>query len=250
MRALIGLAAGAFLAIVASAGPARAYSVQPMEYVLEPSGPKALQRITVANTRETPLNIEVQAFRVDVDEFGARSFTPADDEFLIFPPQVSIGGDRSQVIQVRYTGEPQVAQGRLYVVRIVQTNAVELVRQDAANPEVVQKLQVAVNFNTTVFVQPARLEPRLEMVQPLSADGSGAWQVRVANKGEGVANLARYEWKLKDASGERVLEQRELDYGETSALPPGGVRLIKVKAANGPGELQFTPLAAPDPRRR
>jgi P pilus assembly chaperone PapD len=120
-------------------------------YTLTPSGARSTARITVTNTRGEVLNVELQPFSVTVDDTGKRAFTPAPDDFLIFPPQASIAGDKSQLMQVRYVGSPAMDSGKVFVLRVKQTKSTEMVKQDAG-AAMQSHLAVSPNFNTTAIV--------------------------------------------------------------------------------------------------
>lgn len=233
MKAVIR--AGLLAAALACAGTLSAYSVQPMIYTLSPTGTGAVTRLTVANSRDAVLNVEVEPYRVVADEDGKRTFTPAPEDFVIFPPQSSIPPDRNQVFQVRYTGPADLETGRTYVLRVRQTNTIELAPQDtgeAAN----SKLSMSINFNTTAIVQPRAFEPNLVVEKNLAPGADGALHARLRNDGRGVADLGRATWQVVTATGREDIPVDTVKYGDAVFLDPGASREIILgnkPAANG-----------------
>lgn len=210
-------------------GAAVAYQVQPMVYVLAPSGSQAMKRLVITDTDTGPLDIELQAFAVDVDVNGTRTFTPADDSFAVFPPQASLQPGASQSFQVRYIGDPNVTKGRLYVVRVHQVNVTYTERQNEAGQ--LSRVALAMNFNTTVVVQPTKLEAKVSVAKDLAPDNNGHDVALVTNSGDGVADLSAIAWQLTRDGKTEPMPKSAMKFGETSMLPPGQSRLVSLDPA-------------------
>lgn len=202
---------------------ADAYSVQPMVYAMTPSGAGATARVTVTNSKEGQLNVEIEPYSVVADDAGKRTFTPANDDFLIFPPQASIAGDKSQLFQVRYVGSPTMDKGRAYVLRVRQTNTSPLTTADPTAKAQAQLL-MSVNFNTVAIVQPRELTPDLVVERDLAPDAKGVLRARIANRGNGVANLTQFTWSLDRDGKQEPLALDQVVYGEALFLEPGRSR--------------------------
>ena len=214
-----------------------AYSVQPMIYRLTPTGSTATQRLSITNTRAETLNVEIQPFSVVADQNGVRTFTPAPNDFLIFPPQASIPADRTQVIQVRYVGTPTMDRGRVFVLRVKQTNTTELLRQDPATPTQ-SSLALALNFNTTAIVQPEQMESPVSVTSNLAADAQGVLHAQIRNAGPGVADLTTLRWFLERGGNREALALDQIRYGDAAFLEAGATRDIAlVPAITGPAQL-------------
>ena len=59
---------------------AHAIDVTPMVVHITPTGTGAGYRLSVKNTDDQPVTIELQAFRMEVDENGARSLTEEESD--------------------------------------------------------------------------------------------------------------------------------------------------------------------------
>ncbi len=214
-----------------------AYSVQPMIYTLTPSGARSTARITVTNTRAEVLNVELLPFSVAVDEAGKRAFTPAPNDFLIFPPQASIAGDKSQLMQVRYVGPPTMDKGKVFVLRVKQTNSTEMIKQDPT-ATMQSHLAMSLNFNTTAIVQPDALKPALAMSRDLAVGADGVLHGRMTNSGTVVADLTLYSWQLKRGDKIEQLALDQIRYGEAVFVLPGASREMSlVDTIKGPAQL-------------
>ena len=82
------------------------------------TGTGSTARIEVRNAHPT-IPIEVRVFRIDFDENGQVKETPADGEFLIFPPQALVQPNQRQMVRVQWLGG-QLPSSRAYYVSISQ----------------------------------------------------------------------------------------------------------------------------------
>lgn len=214
-----------------------AYSVQPMIYTLAPAGSGASVRVSVVNSREGLLNVELEPYAVTADDTGKRTFTPAPDDFLIFPPQASIQADKTQLFQVRYVGPSSLNQGRVYVLRVHQTNTSEMTKVDPT-AAVQAKLGLSVNFNTTAIVQPDTLEPDVALERELAPDGNGVLRGRLINRGAGVADFTRLQWLVTRDGKQEAIPIDQVKYGDAVFLEPGRSRDISLsETIKGPAQL-------------
>lgn len=224
--------------------PLVAYSVQPMIYAMTPNGSGSSVRLTISNTRDAQLNVELLPFAVTADAQGKRTFVPAPDDFLIFPPQASIAADRSQVFQVRYIGAADMPKGRAFVIRVRQTNTIDTIKNDPAATAQTQ-LKLALNFNTTAIVQSRDMAGELVVEQDLAPGQDGITRARIANRGNGVIDLTRAGWTIERGGRREPLALEDVQYGEAIFLEPGHVREIALSAKVKDGtHLQFALPAA------
>ena len=80
--------------ITAAAIPANAMRVSPMVVEMESRGSDAVARIEVQNINPGNLPFETRIYQMTINADGTITETPADDRFLVFPPQgvLSAGG--------------------------------------------------------------------------------------------------------------------------------------------------------------
>lgn len=226
-------------AVLFGAAALHAYSVKPMIYSLSPTGSGSTTRLTVTNPRDGVLNVELEPYRVVADRLGKRTFQPAPDDFILFPPQSSILADHTQVFQVRYVGPAQLDAGRTYVLRVHQTNTIELAKPTGpANTET--HLGLALNFNTTAIVQPPNYLPELVVVTDLARGADGLLHATIRNGGRGVADLSRIQWSIRDGTQARPLPLDQINYGDAVFLDPGAERELSLaKQQTGTGNLEM-----------
>jgi fimbrial chaperone protein len=116
-RALACLAAGVALAMSTAAS---AMSLSPMVAEISVDGAGSSARVQIGNETDQPLPYETHITRVDFDEYGVPTETPADDDFLVFPPQGALPPKSSQVIRVQWLGDPTLKSSRSYYLEVRQ----------------------------------------------------------------------------------------------------------------------------------
>lgn len=130
---------------------AMASRVTPMIVEMEPTGRNSVARIELTNDADRDIAYEVQMFSGDISEKGELSLTPADDQFIVFPPQAIVEGRSQQVFRVQYVGEDALSQSRVYYLTVKQ---IPVAFQPGQN-----QVQVVVNFNVLINVVPDGVEP-------------------------------------------------------------------------------------------
>lgn len=214
--------------LVGSATSSRAMDVSPMVAKITPAGSGSSYRLTVRNTSSTPATVEIEVYRMQVDDKGARSLVPEENDIVAFPVQSVIPPNRDQVVQVRYLGDP-VEEGRMYLVRAAQLpiNMQTMNADGGAGADV----QVAFTINTYVFVAPARARASVE-VGAVSRAPNGDILIDARNPGSGFAHLREARFILTTADGKpHEVAAADVDVGEVSVIPGGGARQIRVPAA-------------------
>lgn len=222
----------ALLLLACLAAPAAAFQVQPMSYTLEPVGSGARTTLRIQNTFQQRIAIELSAMRRSMDEAGNLIEEPADDDFVLFPPQTFIEPGRSQAVRVQYVGEPQLEASRSYTIALRQL-PVRVADEDAA------AVQMVVTYGTAAHVIPrgARADVHVESV---SASTDGEWlTVELVNRGNRLANLYDATWTLRNGGADaRVLEPELLESAIANPMIfPDGRRRIELPA---PADWQAT----------
>lgn len=83
-----------------------AFDLTPTVSTIELPGDQSGTLIAVNNPRDEDLPVTFEIVERTVLEDGTEDQTPADETFLIFPPQAVIPAGKSQTIRVRWLGSP------------------------------------------------------------------------------------------------------------------------------------------------
>ena len=157
-RAALKAAAGTsiLLCTLGAWSPAQASSlgVEPLYLELRPSGSATVR---VSNNADGQMPVEVFIWRRDVDEAGNQTRTPADDDFIVFPPQAVVGARSTQAFRLQAV-TPKAAESASYYVSFSQ------VPQDMLpDADVATQIQVVFAFDAAVHVVPPRAKPDLSL---------------------------------------------------------------------------------------
>ncbi|MFN3815121.1 hypothetical protein [Brevundimonas sp.] len=139
-----------------------AMRVAPMVSELTTTGAGSTTRIEVGNIGSAALPFETLITRVEFDENGELVETPADEEFLVFPPQglVPVGG--RQVVRVQWVGEPDLEVSHAYYLWVRQLPvATEPVQSEAGGAVTVSVLYT---MKALIVVAPDGAQPNVQIV--------------------------------------------------------------------------------------
>ncbi|MFK0298669.1 hypothetical protein ACIQTU_05535 [Brevundimonas sp. NPDC090276] len=232
-----------------------AMRVSPMVSELTTSGAGSAARIEVGNVGTAALPFETRITRMDIDADGNIVETPADEDFLVFPPQGLVPVSGRQVVRVQWIGEPNIDVSRAYYLWVKQLPV-------ATDPTVTESggavaVQVLYTMKALIVVAPPGAEPKVEVVSvrpamvtppapeidPSLTGGAPVVQppaepgveVVVSNSGKRYALMSGATWVIEgtDVSGQPY--RRELNSDEVSKTvgvgylaPGGGRRTFKV----------------------
>ena len=226
IRTLTAMAVAASLLTLSA--PAQAIDVTPMVTRITAEAAQAGYRLSVKNTSAMPITVELTPFKMSVDENGKRTLVEEQDDLILFPPQSIIPPNREQVVQVRYVGEAQLNEGRMYLIRAAQLPVP--LASDTSQP-VGATVNIAFNVNTHLFISPDDAKATLTVVSSERA-ANGDVLMTVRNTGNGIAHLRTARYGVAGAGGARVdIDASQVEVGEVSALAGGAVRHIRIPAA-------------------
>ena len=210
----------ACLGLVFGAGfsAAHAYKVSPLVHNLSPAGKKAISFITIDNTHDYPLTVEMTVERRTIVDGLVESDQPADDDFIVFPPQAIIQPGAKQRVQVRYIGQP-TEKSEIYRLKVAQV-PVSLEEQENA------RVEVAYNFIAAIYVAPDNAKTDLS-VTAIAPQENGSYAVTIENAGNYHALLTSFVWEATATDGtSAVLKTDELPIQDVPFVEPFGKRTI------------------------
>lgn len=215
----VWLKAVSILGVLSFSSSLYAQRVQPMVYELSPTGAGASTSLRIENTKSTPMTMEFVATKMMIDEVGNETNQPADDDFLIFPPQALIQPGKTQVVRVKYVGDPKLDHSVAYRVSVKQL-PVTLEKSGSTG------VAMLVNFNTLANVVPTSSSADLAVVEIAPAE-NGQWSVTVENRGDKYARLSKTKWRVESTDGS--VDARVLSKSEVGAMTDLNLVLPKQK---------------------
>lgn len=243
-------------ALVAGAASVYAMRVSPMIVEMTTTGSDAVARIEVQNLNAGRLPFETRITRLTFDENGVPSETPADADFVVFPPQGMLPQGARQVIRLQWVGGADIPTSQAYYLSV---NQLPIPTDPTAGGQSAQ-VQVVYHMKALVVVAPPNAQPNVSAtsVKPIDYQPPAAKagdplppkvpgvEIVMKNSGRRHAMMSALKWVLdgKGADGKplRILiSQEDLNRGIGSGYVPGGggTRVFRFGIAKpyGPGPI-------------
>lgn len=231
-RLWLGAAMAVAVAIVAFGSGTWATSVTPIVIDLLAGGSRMSSVVTVTNTFQTPLPVEMTVSRADFAPTGLVDSGEDSEDLLVFPPTALVPPGESQAFRIQYVGDP-LERSRHYYVTVNQL-PVQLPQGQSA-------VQILYNFQIAVGVgvpgQSADLHLRGTEIE-VGGDGVPRAVLIVENTGPtyGYISGGRLRVIQRDAAGQEIFNraytsaeiQQNIGYGLVGA---GGTRRLLIPEA-------------------
>ena len=115
-RAVLSAAAVTSAAFMAPSADASSLGVEPLFLQISPTQSAAIR---VNNPSDVIQSVEVYIYEREVDARGEQTRIPADDDFIVFPPQAAIKSGSTQVFRIQPVA-PDLTKSRSYFVTVRQ----------------------------------------------------------------------------------------------------------------------------------
>lgn len=196
---LSGLLLPAFLA----SATAHATTVSPMVVDLQSTGRGVVANISVDNTGDKPVPIEIALAALDPTNTGLTAGAASTEDLLVMPPSALIPPGRSQSFRVQWIGDPVPPSSKHYYVSINQL-PVKL-PEGQSSVQIVYNIQVLVNVGTTNG-KPALT---LQSAAITDKDGKPSPSITVSNSGTTYGYLSQHSLRLveTDAAGKELFNR-------------------------------------------
>lgn len=224
-----------------------AMTVQPVVIDLTTSGRGMSQVVTVENSFDKPLPVELRIEALDLTADGVKPTGRDTGELAAFPPQALIQPGQRQNFRVQYVGDPALARSKHFFITVaqlpVQTNDTQ------------SNIQLLYNFQVLVSVSPDSAKPALAIASAeigKDAEGKPVPVLTVSNASAAHGYLSRGRVRIVQFApdGREVFRQQitgpDLQQTIGYGLIGGGqtrriVLPMQLPQAAGRIEAQFTP---------
>ena len=228
--------------LLGSVRTAAAFQFTPLSQVFTPTGSTSTQSYEIVNDTDEPIAIEVSMAASELTITGNESLIPAEDDFLVYPPQMILQPDEMQIVRVSWLGDPEPPQELTYRL-IAEQLPIHLVDPEAPIPNQTRgEIKLSFRYIASVCIQPPGVAPDVSLVsvEPRVTDsGETKLLVTLANQGDGNARLSDWHLDLigqgqtvqltpalaKEMNGRVILpgEQRQFELAWPAGLPMGAV---------------------------
>ena len=240
-------AVAAVLATAATVWVAHAMTVQPIVVDLKTSGRQMSAIVTVENSFDKPLPVELQAQEATFSETGLTPNGAPANDLLIFPPQALVAPGQTQSFRIQWVGDPALVGSKHFFVTVGQL-PVQL-------PEGQSAIQILYNFQVVVNVGPAAGRPDIHVLRADIVKGEyGKFRptLYLDNTGTtyGYLSSGRLRIVQTDDAGREVYRrsftpaevQQNIGFGLVAASGKRTLPLtLELPAGEGKLDVQFTP---------
>ena len=203
---------------------AEAFRVSPMTYDLAPHGQNSTKTIRVENRGAKKLSIELIAEKRIIKKDGSDERMPAEDDFLIFPPQAVIEPGSVQAIKVKYIGDPEIKESVGYVVSVAQLPV------DFTGEEGQSGVSVSFKFGTSVNVVPKGSKEKIKITDQKVVKDNKV-KISLKNEGNKYSRMIYGKWPFTNSQGKKFeLQDEKLNSAISQPLiQPNSERVIEIK---------------------
>lgn len=224
-----------------------AMTVQPVVIDLTTSGRGMSQVITVENTFDKPLPVELRIEALDLTADGVKPTGRDTGELAVFPPQALIQPGQRQNFRVQYVGDPALARSKHFFITVAQLPV------QTTNAQ--SNIQLLYNFQVLVSVSPDGAKPALTIASAeigKDAEGGPAPVITVSNASAAHGYLSRGRVRITQFApdGRQVFSkqitgpelQQTIGYGLIGGGQTRRMTLpVRLPEPGGRIEAQFTP---------
>ena len=183
------------------------FDLQPISTEFSPSGSAATQSFVIRSIGDKPVAIQISMATRKVGLDGKEANLDADDQFLIYPPQLVIPPGEQQTVRVTWLGDPNLTKELAFRI-IAEQVPVDLTTVTVDNPNGGSAIiKVLFRFVGSVYIKPDGVAPKLVLESASSQkDKTGADQLvlTIANQGTAHRLLRNIKVMVTAGSGQSI----------------------------------------------
>ena len=187
----------------------RAFELKPMTQTFEPTGGSINRTFTVQNDRDEEVAVSVTIKARSLNASGGETLKDTGD-FAIFPTQILLKGNSSQVIRVQWQGAQDLRSEQAY--RII-AEEVPLKSSPALSQDRSMSIKLILRFGGTIYVAPpeAKSDVVLASAKAVKTPKGEVLELVMENRGSRHAIIDHPSLRIKTGKDTSLLLQDELD---------------------------------------
>jgi len=208
--------------------PSLSFQLLPISRTFTPTGSGATQSYQVVNDTQEKLAVEVSVVERQIDISGQEHHKQAEDEFLIYPPQILLNPGETQTIRVTWLGDSNPTKELAYRI-IAEQLPINLEKPKNNQSQPVGAVKVLMRYLGSIYIRPANVKENvvIETVEPLQGmNGEKQLAITLYNQGTARAVLKNLQLKL-GAVGQNstvTLKGEQLQAIKNGVILPGNKR--------------------------
>jgi fimbrial chaperone protein len=182
------------------------FKLEPIQVEFTPSGSLATQSFLFTSTGDKPVAIQLGMVTRESSLDGTEINTDADDQFLIYPPQLVIPPGEQQAVRVTWLGDPKPTKELAFRI-IAEQVPVDLTELTQTEGDRTLTVRVLLRYVGSVYIKPEGVASKLVLESASSQkDKTGADQLvlNVANQGTAHRLLQNIKVMVTAGSGKSV----------------------------------------------
>ena len=204
LAAILPLVIGANLvtALPSSSQVEATFQFSPMLANFAPSGQKSNQSFVVRNTGKKATAIQIRMVKREMDLDGKEINTDADDDFILYPPQMLVKAGESQTVRVTWVGDASPAKELSYRI-IAEQLPIDLTEITQTQGNTTVSIKVLFQYMGSVYIVPPNVAANVSLENAVcqvetSKDGKkeNKLQLTFANQGTAHALLSNLRLSL------------------------------------------------------
>jgi fimbrial chaperone protein len=239
--------------IITGVTPARAFKLEPISRVFTPTGANATQSYEIKNTTKELLAIEVSTAKRSMDLQGKETLTPADEDFMIYPPQILLKPGESQTIRVTWLGDPQPQHELAY--RLIATQLPIDLDKPTTKPTTKQgsaSIKLTMRYQGSLYIRSSLAQSDV-VVESIETQRNGAQPmlaVTLHNRGTSRAILTDAQLQLTDGKQSHSFTATEMNLLKQPVLLANQKRQVLIPYPVGLTTAQFTGQLILNPKKQ
>lgn len=181
---------------------AQAFKLVPIQMEFEPAGRGANQAFRLENNSSNTVPVQISMLTRQMDLDGNETNAPAEDDFLVYPPQVLLKPNQVQTVRVKWLGNPKPQKELAYRI-LAEQLPVNLEKEQPSGAQI----NLLVRYLGAVYIVPkgAKADVGLASAVP-KTDAAGKRQIELIFENRGAAHAILSDLRLRIQAGEKIIE--------------------------------------------
>lgn len=212
---------------------ATAFQLNPISQEFSPVGKQATKSYRITNPKREPIAIDIAVFKRLLSNSGQETLQPADEDFIVYPPQLIVPPLATQVVRVTWVGETKPDSELSY--RFVAEQLPVVLEPTGESPKTAARARGAVRimmrYAGSVYIRPENSASQLvlqESRREQGANGEDLLFLRIQNEGNRHGKISRINLQLKAAGKSVVLPGKDILGKTTPVVLAGGERHLLI----------------------
>lgn len=212
--------------------PSLAFKLLPISRTFAPVGKNATQSYEIVNDRNERLAVSVSMLQRQMDRDGKESYKPADDDFIVYPPQILLEPNTAQTVRVTWVGDPNPAAELSYRLLAEQV-PVNLDKNQSQVVKPVGAVQLLMRYLGSVYIKSDTMKPDVVLKTIETLPGANQLAITMHNRGNAHVALTKLALHLKVAGVQVDLKPDQLKGMANGVILAGNTRRFVIPSPAG-----------------